>query len=127
MLSCDSSLKFYSYFEYAHPCFPILDEFAIRKHGAANVSSALWSYIITNAFSSWDQSPKLRKHPRPDPIYACNVAVAALQEDFNESSVSTILCSVLDMIGRPVSLDVHPRDRLLTFHTDQLHRGQHHQ
>ena len=104
MLSCDSSLNFYSYFEYAHPCFPILD-----------------------AFSSWDQSPKLRKHPRPDPIYACNVAVAALQEDFNESSVSTILCSVLDMIGRPVSLDVHPRDRLLIFHTDQLHRGQHHQ
>ncbi|THY88609.1 hypothetical protein D6C92_07563, partial [Aureobasidium pullulans] len=91
------------YFEYAHPCFPILDEFAIRKHGAANVSSALWSYIITNAFSSWDQSPKLRKHPRPDPIYACNVAVAALQEDFNESSVSTILCSVLDMIGRPIN------------------------
>ncbi|THZ43822.1 hypothetical protein D6C90_04937 [Aureobasidium pullulans] len=91
------------YFEYAHPCFPILDEFAIRKHGAANVSSALWSYIITNAFSSWYQSPKLRKHPRPDPIYACNVAVAALQEDFNESSVSTILCSVLDMIGRPIN------------------------
>jgi hypothetical protein len=26
-----------------------------------------------------------------------------LQEDFNESSVSTILASVLDMIGRPVN------------------------
>ncbi|KAI5247738.1 hypothetical protein E4T43_01854 [Aureobasidium subglaciale] len=91
------------YFEYAHPCFPILDELAIRKHGAANVSSTLWSYIITNALSSWDRSPKLKHHPRPDPIYACNVAVAALQEDFNESSVSTILCSVLDMIGRPVN------------------------
>ncbi|KAI5197911.1 hypothetical protein E4T39_07035 [Aureobasidium subglaciale] len=91
------------YFEYAHPCFPILDELAIRKHGAANVSSTLWSYIITNALSSWDRSSKLKNHPRPDPIYACNVAVAALQEDFNESSVSTILCSVLDMIGRPVN------------------------
>ncbi|CAD0019581.1 unnamed protein product, partial [Aureobasidium pullulans] len=80
---------------------PFAGDLVDLKHGAANVSSALWSYIITNAFSSWDQSPKLRKHPRPDPIYACNVAVAALQEDFNESSVSTILCSVLDMIGRP--------------------------
>ncbi|KEQ72444.1 hypothetical protein M436DRAFT_10146, partial [Aureobasidium namibiae CBS 147.97] len=91
------------YFEYAHPCFPILDELAIKKHGATGISSTLWSYIITNALSSWDRSPKLRNHPRPDPIYACNVAVAALQEDFNESSVSTILSSVLDMIGRPVN------------------------
>ncbi|KAI4727481.1 hypothetical protein E4T49_04749 [Aureobasidium sp. EXF-10728] len=91
------------YFENAHPCFPILDELAIKKHGATGISSTLWSYIITNALSSWDRSPKLRNHPRPDPIYACNVAVAALQEDFNESSVSTILSSVLDMIGRPVN------------------------
>ncbi|KEQ66605.1 uncharacterized protein M437DRAFT_18399, partial [Aureobasidium melanogenum CBS 110374] len=91
------------YFENAHPCFPILDELAIKKHGAIGISSTLWSYIITNALSSWDRSPKLRNHPRPDPIYACNVAVAALQEDFMESSVSTILSSVLDMIGRPVN------------------------
>jgi hypothetical protein len=90
------------YFDYAHPCFPILDELAIKKHGATGISSTLWSYIITNALSFWHRSDKLKKHPRPDPIYSCNVAVAALQEDFQESSVSTILCSVLDMVGRPV-------------------------
>ncbi|KEQ95473.1 hypothetical protein AUEXF2481DRAFT_5076 [Aureobasidium subglaciale EXF-2481] len=111
------------YFEYAHPCFPILDELAIRKHGAANVSSTLWSYIITNALSSWDRSPKLKHHPRPDPIYACNVAVAALQEDFNESSVSTILCSVLDMIGRPVSNIINEGRTIALAHTFGMNRN----
>jgi len=41
-------------------------------------------------------------YPRPNPAYAWNQAVVALNEDFAAPGLSTLLAALLDLNGRPV-------------------------
>jgi hypothetical protein len=48
----------------------------------------------------WNPS-NLRGHPRPDPDYFWNLAVAALHEEFLNPGLSTIPSALIDLVGRP--------------------------
>lgn len=93
------------YFDYIHPCFPILDEhtFSDMWHrDNEQISSTLLCDLYASALSFWDSSDVLRHHPRPDVQFIWNQAVAALQEDFMAPTISTVHAALLDMLGRPV-------------------------
>jgi len=45
----------------------------------------------------------LKHHPRPDPQYAWNLAVAGLQEEFLAPRIETIEAALVDLNGRPIS------------------------
>lgn len=93
------------YFEYIHPYFPVVDEIAVLDLLRGNedkVSPVLLCDIYAISLPLWSRSDRLKRHPRPDAAYFWNSAVSALQDDFMASSFSTVQCSVVDMIGRPV-------------------------
>ncbi|KAF2129565.1 hypothetical protein P153DRAFT_340543 [Dothidotthia symphoricarpi CBS 119687] len=94
-----------TYFNHLHPCFPIVDEktFADMWHkNNDRISSTLLCDMYASALSFWKSSEILRQHPRPDPHFIWNQAVAALQDDFMAPTISTVHAALLDMIGRPV-------------------------
>ena len=93
------------YFEYLHPCFPIMDEKTFSdlwSKDKARISSTLVCDLYAAAISFWDNSYTLHAHTRPDVHFIWNQAVAALQDDFLAPNVSTIHAALLDMAGRPV-------------------------
>lgn len=57
---------------------------------------------LTSSRHLWNTSKELKQHRRPDIVFCWNLAVAALQEDFLSSTVSTVHAAVLDLAGRPV-------------------------
>lgn len=98
-------IQIHRYFEHIHPYFPVVDEDAVLDllRGAGNkVSPVLLCDLYASALPLWSRSNRLKHHPRPDIPYFWNLAVAALQDDFMAPSISTIQCSAVDMIGRPV-------------------------
>lgn len=95
------------YFDYLHPCFPILDEatFSDMWHQRkSRISSTLLCDLYASALVFWDKSEALshQANARPDDQFIWNQAVSALQEDFMAPSTSTINAALLDLIGRPV-------------------------
>jgi hypothetical protein len=68
-----------------------------------NYSHALKCDLYATSLIYWSQSAQLKIHPRPDPAYAWNLAVAALQEEFLSPSLSTLYAALLDLNGRPVT------------------------
>lgn len=57
---------------------------------------------LTECRHLWETSNTLARRQRPDVIFCWNLAVAALQEDFASSTMSTVHAAVLDLLGRPV-------------------------
>jgi hypothetical protein len=93
------------YFDYLHPCFPILDEKTFQniwQKDNKRLSSTLVCDLYASALLFWKRSAALSQHPRPDLNFIWNLAVAALQDDFMGPSISTVHAALLDMIGRPV-------------------------
>jgi hypothetical protein len=93
------------YFEYLHPCFPILDEKTFQnlwQRGNSRISSTLICDLYASALPFWKRSALLSQHPRPDLNFIWNLAVAALQDDFMGPSISTVHAALLDMLGRPI-------------------------
>ncbi|KAF2829276.1 hypothetical protein CC86DRAFT_392426 [Ophiobolus disseminans] len=93
------------YFDYVQPCFPILDEQTFLQLWLKDndrISPTLLCDIYATATLYWRQSEVLRKYPQPDLHFLWNTAVTALQEDFMEPTISTVLAALLDMMGRPV-------------------------
>lgn len=93
------------YFEYLHPCFPILDEGifqALWHKDSKQISSTLLCDIYATALSFWRRSTILCHQPQPDANFIWNLAVTALQEDFSGPTISSLYAALLDMVGRPV-------------------------
>jgi hypothetical protein len=93
------------YFEYLHPCFPILDEQTFQnlwQRENSRISSTLICDLYASALPFWERAAVLSQHPRPDLNFIWNLAVAALQDDFMGPSISTLHAALLDMIGRPI-------------------------
>lgn len=93
------------YFEYLHPCFPILDEHTFLHLWQKDndlVSSTLMCDMYASALLYWHRSEVLRQHPRPDLNFIWNNAITALQDDFLGPTISTVPAALLDMLGRPV-------------------------
>ncbi|KAH3904477.1 hypothetical protein HBI56_171410 [Parastagonospora nodorum] len=93
------------YFDYLHPCFPILDEQTFLHLWQKNnnlVSSTLMCDMYASALLYWHRSEVLRQHPRPDLNFIWNNAITALQDDFLGPTISTVPAALLDMLGRPV-------------------------
>lgn len=93
------------YFDFLHPCFPILDEETfsqlwLKDDGRISPTLICDIYAISAPF--WEQSDVLRRQPRPDLHFLWNNAVTALKDDFMEPTISTLLAALLDMMGRPV-------------------------
>lgn len=102
----DTQLTITRFFERINPAFPVLDyETFMKAYQSNNVdlSSTIVCevYVITLTF--WRQSAELSRYPSPDPIFAWNLAVQALQDDFLAPSFSTIQAALLDLSGRPVT------------------------
>ena len=93
------------YFDKLHPCFPVIDEASFQelwhKH-PDRISSALVCDVYASALHFWTTSDRLKQFPRPDLVFMWNQAVAAIQEDYLGSTISTLHASLLDLIGRPV-------------------------
>lgn len=66
-------------------------------------SPALRCDMYATSLIHWHQSAQLKAHPRPDPVYTWNLAVAALQEEFLSPSLDTLYAALLDLNGRPVT------------------------
>ncbi|KAK5127651.1 hypothetical protein LTR85_006992 [Meristemomyces frigidus] len=93
------------YFEFVHPCFPVLDEIAFNEFwepDPARIPSSLICEILASTLLFWHNSPVLKQHPRPDLSFAWNQAVTALQEDFMAPTVATVHSALIDMVGRPI-------------------------
>lgn len=93
------------YFDYVHPCFPILDEHTFAEMWEKDndcISSTLVCDMYALASLYWKKCETLRRHPRPDLNFLWNHAVPALQDDFMGPTMSTIPAALLDMVGRPV-------------------------
>jgi hypothetical protein len=93
------------YFDYLHPCFPILDEqtfLHLWQKDKEGISSTLMCDMYASALLYWHRSELLSQHPRPDLNFVWNNAVTALQEDFLGPTISTVHAALLDMVGRPV-------------------------
>ncbi|KAI9729355.1 MAG: hypothetical protein M1834_006878 [Cirrosporium novae-zelandiae] len=94
------------YLERIHPSFPVLDvktaSEAYRHNGLPN---ALVCEIYAVSLISWNTSAKLvaSGRSRPDVRFIWNLTVSALHEDFLTPSLSTILASILDLMGRPIT------------------------
>ncbi|KAH7394984.1 fungal-specific transcription factor domain-containing protein [Phaeosphaeria sp. MPI-PUGE-AT-0046c] len=93
------------YFDYLHPCFPILDEDIFQglwHRDSDRISSTLLCDIYASALSFWRRSSVLCQQPLPDANFIWNLAVTALQEDFSGPTISSLYAALLDMVGRPV-------------------------
>jgi hypothetical protein len=93
------------YFDHIHPCFPVLDEKTFEDMWLKNndrISLALVCDIYAVALPFWSCSDLLSAHPRPNPHFLWNQAVAALQDDFMAPTISTVHASLLDLLGRPI-------------------------
>lgn len=94
------------YFEFIHPSFPVLDEehfVHLFKTGNKSLSAALVCELLASSLIFWNRSKSLQNHPSPDLLYAWNLAVAALQEEFLAPGMSTINAVLLDLMGRPTT------------------------
>lgn len=58
--------------------------------------------VYASALHFWRTAAQLSQHPQPDLVFIWNQAVAAIQEDFLGSTISTVHASLLDLVGRPV-------------------------
>lgn len=95
-----------SYFEFIHPSFPVLDEehfLHLFKTGNRSLSAALVCELLASSLIFWNRSKVLQNHPSPNLLYAWNLAVAALQEEFLAPGMSTINAVLLDLMGRPTT------------------------
>ncbi|MAD87718.1 MAG: hypothetical protein CL912_32560 [Deltaproteobacteria bacterium] len=118
-----------SYFEYVHPCFPIVDKktfLELWKKDPERISSTLVCDIYASALIFWPKSEILRGHAQPDLGFVWNQAVKALQDDFMAPSISTIHSALLDLAGRPIlqiSGNIVNAGRTITLaHSLGLHR-----
>lgn len=59
--------------------------------------------IYAVSLINWRTSTILSQRSQPDVRYIWNLAVKALNEDFQTPSFSTVLASILDLIGRPIT------------------------
>ncbi|KAH8589944.1 C6 transcription factor [Bisporella sp. PMI_857] len=94
------------YFKKINPAFPMIDyDSFVSSYYDENehLSSTLVCDILTVTLTFWEQSTELRKYPRPDELFAWNLAVKALQDDFLAPGLSTVQAALLDLVGRPVT------------------------
>lgn len=93
------------YFDRIHPWFPILErsQFESGKDNGKLVCSALVCIVYAMSLVYWHTSAELKCHPRPDVVYTWNLAIAALQEDLLEPSLSTVCAALVDLGGRPTT------------------------
>ncbi|KAH8653573.1 fungal-specific transcription factor domain-containing protein [Xylariales sp. PMI_506] len=94
------------YFEVIHPAFPILDRRTVMNaYHQDGLPYALVCEIYAVSLISWHMSAKIRttRRPVPDVRYIWNIAVSAMREDFTSPSFSTVLASILDLLGRPIT------------------------
>ncbi|CAK1363200.1 putative transcriptional regulatory protein [Cercospora beticola] len=118
------------YFTKMHPCFPIIDEKTFKElwvQDRTRISSPLLCDIYAAALHFWHTSPDLQPYPQPDLSFMYNQAVSALQEDFLESTITTVHAALLDLVGRPVmsiSGNIITLGRTVTLaHSLGLHRN----
>lgn len=97
-----SLTKINRYRTVVHACFPILRredlEDAADSHG---LRPALVSTIIALTAFFWGISNELRATVKPDLQYTWNIAIDALNDDFQAPTIATILTALLDLTGRP--------------------------
>ncbi|KAM3420250.1 hypothetical protein BST61_g3538 [Cercospora zeina] len=117
------------YFTKLHPCFPVIDEKTFKDlwiHDRSRISAPLLCDIYAAALHFWHTSESLQPYSQPDLSFMYNQAVSALQEDFLESTITTVHAALLDLVGRPVmsiSGNVITLGRTVTLaHSLGLHR-----
>ncbi|RDW82615.1 hypothetical protein BP6252_03727 [Coleophoma cylindrospora] len=106
ILDPNANELFNLYFDIVHPAFPILDESTVIEAYKQNgLPHALVCEIYAVSLVSWDLSKRISatRRPRPDVRYIWNLTVKALHEDFLAPSFSTVLASILDLNGRPIT------------------------
>lgn len=118
------------YFTKLHPCFPVIDEKTFKElwvQDRTRISSPLLCDIYAAALHFWHTSSDLQPYPQPDLSFMYNQAVSALQEDFLESTITTVHAALLDLVGRPVmsiSGNIITLGRTVTLaHSLGLHRN----
>jgi hypothetical protein len=118
------------YFTVIHPCLPIVDRetfWDLWNKDPNRISPTLICDMYALALPYWAASETLKWRPRPDSAFAWNQAVAALQKDFTNPSITTVHAALLDLSGRPA---LEMRDNLLNVgrtvslaHSLGLHRN----